>query len=248
MLVTELALLLLDVVLKFLPDDVSVGEEHGKSLSDQVVRHEQRHFLADLAVVAGLRLLELLLVLLELGLALESHSVDAGEHLVLGIVLPVRSALARDLECLEGVRVCHVRARAHVDVVSLLIEADDGILGKVSDVLFLVLGLSLVHELDGLVPGKDERSYRQMLLGDLLHLGLDGVQVIVAELPVPEVDVIIETSLGCRSVSEIRLRIQTLDGLGHQMRRRVTDDMIHFLCRTFRDASVFVDYLHRVFS
>ena len=244
MLVAELALLLLDVVLKLLPYDVAVGQEHGKTLSYKVVRHEQSHFLADLAVVAGLGLLDLLLVLLELGLGCECNAVDAGEHLVLGIVLPVGTALTCDLESLEGIGEGHVRTCAHIDVITLLIEADDCIFGKISDVLFLVLGSALVHELDGLVAAEDERSDGKMLLGYLLHLRLDGQEVLVSELPVAEVHIIVEASLGGRAVGEISLRIESLDGLGHQVSGRMSEDMVHLLCRAFGNGSVFVDYLH----
>ena len=244
MLVAELALLLLDVVLKLLPDDVAVGQEHGKTLSHEVIRHEQSHFLADLAVVAGLGLLDFLLVLLELCLGCKCHAVDAGEHLVLGIVLPVGTALPCDLEGLEGIGEGHVRTCAHIDVIALLIEADDCIFGKISDVLFLVLGSALVHELDGLVAAEDERSDGKMLLCNLLHLGLDGQKVLVCELLVSEVDVIVEASLGGRAVCEIGLRIESLDGLGHQVSGRMSEDMVHLLCGAFGNGSVFVDYLH----
>ena len=49
-----------------------------------------------------------------------------------------------------------MRADAHVDVFALLIEADHGILGKVTDVLLLVLALPLMHEGHRLIAGKDE--------------------------------------------------------------------------------------------
>ena len=64
--ITELKLLVADVVLKLAPDGVALREEHGKTLADEVVAHEQAHLLADLSVIAGPCLLLLLLVLVEL--------------------------------------------------------------------------------------------------------------------------------------------------------------------------------------
>jgi len=79
-------------------------------------------------------------------------------------------------------------------------------------VLDLVVLLTLLHQLDGLVTGQDERLDGKILLADLLHLFFDGGQVLVGQLGVAEVDVIVEAVLGGRAEGKVRLRVEALDG------------------------------------
>ena len=106
--VAALALLALDVIFQLLPDDVAVGQEHGQAAANQVVGHEQAHFLADLAVVALAGFLLLLFPGFQLFLVAESNAVDAGQHLVLFVILllalghQLHSFIARQDERLDG--------------------------------------------------------------------------------------------------------------------------------------------------
>ena len=135
-------------------------------------------------------------------------------------------------------------ANAHVDVVALLVERDAGVLGKVADVLDLVLLATLLHELDGLGARKLEHGELEVLLADLLHLGLDGGQVVLADLLVAKVDVVVEALLGGRAVGEVRLGVQALDGLGQNVGRGVTDDVGDLVCRALVHVTVVVENLH----
>jgi hypothetical protein len=105
--------------------------------------HEDAELLAELAVVPLLGLLHHGEVLVEVLLVLEGGAVDAGEHLVVLVALPVGAGLGCDLEGLEALGVGEVGSHAHVDVVALLVEGDAGVLGKIADVLDLVLLASL---------------------------------------------------------------------------------------------------------
>lgn len=171
-----------------------------------------------------------------------------GEHLVVLVALPVRAGLLRDLESLERLGVGQVRADAHVDVVALLVEADLGVLGQVVDVLELVLFVALLHQLLGLFAAEDEGLDRQVFLDDLPHLGLDGGEVLVAELPVAQIHIVIEAVFGRGAVGEIGLGIEALDGLRHDVRGGVADDVQFFLLGALGHGSVLVDDLHRLSS
>ena len=245
-LVAQGRLLVADVGLELLPDDVAVGEEHGQTLAHQVVGHEEVHLATDLAVVALSGLGQLLQVLVELGLRGEGGAVDAGEHLVFGVVLPVGAGDGKQLESLEGLGVTKVRAGAHVDVLALGEEADLGVFGQVGDVLDLVALATLLHEGDGLLAGQDGGLDREVLLHDLAHLGLDGGEVLVTELGVAQVDVVVEALLGGRAVAEVRLRVEALDCLGQNVGGRVANDLQLLFSRALGNGSVCVHDVHWV--
>ena len=91
--------------------------------------------------------------------------------------------------------------------------------------LDLVLLAALLHEGDGLGARQLKGLELEVLLDDLLHLGLDGGQVLLGEGLVAEIDVVVETVVGGRTVGEVGLGIQALDGLGHDVGGGVADDM-----------------------
>ena len=133
---------------------------------------------------------------------------------------------------------------AHIHVLTLLEEAELGLVGQIRHVLDLVVLLTLLHQLDGLVTGQDERLDGKILLADLLHLFFDGGQVLVGQLDVTEVDVIVEAVLGGRAEGKVRLRVEALDGLRHDMGSRVAQNVQFFLLRALGDGTVLVDDLH----
>ena len=92
--------------------------------------------------------------------------------------------------------------------------------------------------------GQDERLDGKILLADLLHLFFDGGQVLVGQLGVAEVDVIVEAVLGGRAEGKVRLRVEALDGLRHDMGSRVAQNVQFFLLRALGDGTVLVDDLH----
>ena len=110
--------------------------------------------------------------------------------------------------------------------------------------LDLVVLLALLHQLDSLVARQDERLDGKILFADFLHLFFDGGQVLVGQLGVAKVDVIVEAVLGGGAEGKVRLRVEALDGLGHDMGSRVAQNVQFFFLRTLGDGAVLVDDLH----
>ena len=160
------------------------------------------------------------------------------------VALPVGAGLLGDLEGLQALGVGQVGADAHINILALLIEADGGILGQIADVLHLELLLAVLHQLDGLGTGQGEGLDGQVLLGDLVHLFLDGGQILVGQLDIAQIHIVVEAVLGGRAVAEVSVGVQALDGLGHNMSGGVAQDVQLLVLGALSDGAVIVNDLH----
>ena len=184
-------------------------------------------------------------VLVELFLGGKGDAVDAGEHLVVLVALPVGARDAGELKGLQRLGVADVGTDAHVDVVALLVEGDAGVVVQVADVLDLVLLAALLHKGDGLGAGLLVHGELEVLLDDLLHLGLDRGEVVLADLDaLGQVDVVVKTVVGRGAVGKVGLGIETLDGLRHDVRSGVADDVRDLVLRELGHRAVIVECLH----
>ena len=87
-------------------------------------------------------------------------------------------------------------------------------------------GLAQVgDELAGLGHRQREPLERLGVLGDAGHLGLDGREVVLREVPARDDDIIIEAVGGRGSEGQPDAREQPHDGAGHDMGRRVPQDV-----------------------
>ena len=239
-LVVDLAPVVQQRVLK----DHAVGKEE-REAGGLVAHHKEVHLAADLAVVALLGLLQHVHVLVELFLGGKGDAVDAGEHLVVLVALPVSARDAGELKGLESLGVADVGADAHVDVVALLVEGDAGVIVQVVDVLDLVLLAALLHKGDGLGTGLLVHGKLEVLLDDLFHLGLDRGEIVLADLDaLGQVDVVVEAVVGRGAVGKVGLGVQALDGLRHDVRGRVADDVRDLVLRELGHRTVIVECLH----
>ena len=242
--VTGLVVDLAPVVQQRVLKDHAVGQEE-REAGGLVAHHKEVHLAADLAVVALLGLLQHVHVLVELFLGGKGDAVDAGEHLVVLVALPVGARDAGELKGLEGLGVADVGADAHVDVVALLVEGDAGIVVQVADVLDLVLLATLLHKGDGLGTGLFVHGELEILLDDLLHLGLDRGEVVLADLDaLGQVDIIVEAVVGRGAVGKVGLGVQALDGLRHDVGGGVADDVRDLVLRELGHRTVIVECLH----
>ena len=235
------------VVDKRVLQDHAVGKEE-REAGGLVAHHEEVHFAADLAVVAFLGLFEHAQMLVELFFGGEGGAVDAGEHLVVLVALPIGARNGRKREGLQGLRVANMGTDAHVDVVALLVEGNASVVGQVADVLDLVLLVALFHELDSLFARKLERRELQVLFHDLLHFGFNRGKVFLADFLVAQIDIVVEAVVGRGAIGEVGLGIEAFDGLRHDVRRGMAHDVRDFFLGQLGDGTVVVKGLHRAIS
>ena len=111
--------------------------------------------------------------------------------------------------------------------------------------LDLVLLATLLHELDGLGARELEDGELEVLLNDLLHLGLDRGEVVLRDLlALGQVDVVVEAVVGGGAVGEVGVGVQALDGLGHDVGGGVADDVGDLVGGALDDLAVVLQDLH----
>jgi hypothetical protein len=211
-----------DEILELRADDGALGLPEDQALADGVVDGEEAELRADDAVVALLRLFELLDVLIELFFVEEGGAVDALELVGGDVPVPVRLGDAHDLEALDAAGRGDVRALAEVFPILPGLAGGvptqrprpllDGLPGVINFVL-VALGLEARH---AFVDGQVVPRERPILLHDLGHLRLDPREVVGRDRCV-QGDVVIKPVLQRRAVRQLRLRPQALDGLGHDV-------------------------------
>src|SRR5579859_5590835 len=188
---------------QFVFDERLQDAAHGRSLrhpenqtaADRLADGEQPQLLAEDAVIALLRLFQLMQIRIEILLIEEGGAVEALELLAAGVVLPVRTGDAQQLERAHLAGVGNVRAAAQVDELTLAIETQGRILLQiVVDMLDLVTLTEIAHQLARLVGAALEALERLGIGDDLAHLFLDAWKVVLADRS-GRVDVIVESVL-----------------------------------------------------
>ena len=175
-------------------------------------------------MVALAGLLQLGQMCLEGILGGESRAVDALQHLVVLVALPIRAGALGQLVRLDGAGGKHVRAGAEVDELALAVEADDRVIGQLVDQLHLVGLVALGHERDGLLPGQLKALDAQIFLDDLLHLALERGQHVGREGDLG-VEVVVEAAVDSRADGQLGRGVEALDGLCEDMRSGVVEDV-----------------------
>src|SRR5215211_599495 len=185
-----------------------------------LVEVEEVELLPEAAVVPALRLLDPLQVVLEIGLRVERRAVDTGQLRVVFVAPPVGAGEAGQLERLDRLRVLKVRAAAEVGELALRVERDVAVGGV--DELDLVL-LSLLLEP---APRRVARDLLPLPDPPLLQLApdllFDSLERVLADrLGKPEV--VVEAVVDRRADRDLDAGIEPADGLGEEVRRRVTE-------------------------
>ena len=217
----QIAALLLGVFhpsLQLLDHPGALGQQDGQALADDVHGGEVFQLPAQLVVIPLQGFSLLLQIGVQLFLGGEGHAVDALQHLPVGVAAPVGAAGLGELEAvvLDPARGIQVRTGAEVGELALGVEGDDRVLRQVVDELHLV-GLALgLHVGDGLGSGLLGALQVQALLADLLHLGLDLLQVLVGEGE-GGVKVVVPAQVDGGADGQLHLGPQTLDGLRHDV-------------------------------
>ncbi len=184
---------------------------------------------AELAVVAGARLLELLEVLVEVLLREEGRAVDAGEHRAVGVAPPVRAGGRQQLERLDPLGARPVRAAAQVGERAVAVERDgldSLVLHEVLDQLDLVVLVLGLEALERLLDAHVAALERLVRLHVLAHRGLDARQVLLGQLgPLGELEVVVEAVLDRRADADLHARVELQDRLGEHVRGVVADQL-----------------------
>ena len=243
--VDELVALLLvaaaRVVLHDPAHDAALGVEDGESGADLLGDGEQVEFGAEFAVVALLGLGEEVEVRLQLVPGRPGGAVDALEHRVLLAAAPVGGRVAHQLERRDEAGGGQVGTAAEVLPAQLAglgvqVVVDRQLTGADLDVRAVLGGggalepdqfqlVRLVGELlaGGLV-GDDAAGEPLPALLDLLHLLLDGLEILRRERP-GDLEVVVEAVLDRRADAQLGLGEDLLHGLGHDVRGGVAQDV-----------------------
>ena len=218
----------LDPALKQLNHSCALGQQHRQTLTDHVNRREVFQFPAQLVVVTLLGFLQLVQVLFQHGSLGECDGIDTGQHLVFLRTSPVCAGAGQKLECLDGASGHQVRAGAKVGEIALLVERDGFTLAHVLLAqLHLVRLIHFFQLCHSLFRRQIELFQLFVCLDDLLHLGLDLGQFLLAER-VFYVKVVVETAVDCRADGQLCLRIQVLDCLRQHVRSGVPECFLTF--------------------
>ena len=202
---------------------------------------EEIHLLAQLAVVALLRLLDAQEVGLEALVVREAGAVDAGEAVAQLVAMPVGARHRHDLEGAEHAGRRHVRTGA--EILPGLPAAERGVAGDaggvegdggraLGDGAFGVVMLVLVGGGARQALGAADVGAHERAVGgdDPAHGGLDGGEVGIGQgarlaRAVDDRHVIEEAVLDRRPVGETGLGIERANGLGEDVRAAVAQDL-----------------------
>jgi hypothetical protein len=174
-------------------------------------------------VVAELGLLKLDEIVGEFLLGREGGAVDALELLVGLVTAVIGAGDGEELEGLQLGRVADVRAGTEVSELAVGVEGDFLALRDVGEAAELVALLAAgLDDLDGLLARDLLAVKALVLVGDLLHLGLELGEILGGQLVV-EVDVVVEAGVRRRPDVEFGVRKQTEDGGRQHVRGRVAE-------------------------
>ena len=196
--VAALLFLVLYPSLEQLDHASTLGEHNGKSLTDGINGGKELKLTAKLVVVALEGFFLLLQICVHFILRGICDTVDALEHLVLLVALPVSAGALRQLERLDSTCAEEVRSCAKVGKFTLAVEADNSILGELFDQLNLVGLVLFLHQRDRLCTGQLEALDLKIFFYDLFHLALNRFERICAKRNLG-VDVIIVAVVDSRT-------------------------------------------------
>ena len=141
--------------------------------------HEEFLFLADLAVVSLLGFFDLRQAGIEVFLIIEGNAVDSLQHLVLGVILPVRTGIFQEFEILDFFDRLNVRTTAKVSKITLGVAGNNGRIIHVVDQIDLVF--IILEHLQGFFPADFSADDALAVFGNLLHFLFDLRNVFVTD-------------------------------------------------------------------
>src|SRR5690606_29319930 len=149
------------------------------------------------------------------------RTVDTLQHLVVAVAAPIGTGNLHQLEDLQLAGRRHVRPTAQVNEVALAIQAD-GFVGRDGGDDFRLVGLADTIEISHRIIAQPFfAGNRFVLAGEFSHLFLDGFQILRRKGTLIR-EVVIKAVVDDRPDGYLGLGKQRLDGVGQQVRGRVT--------------------------
>jgi len=204
-----------------LTDEHHAVRQPERRSGSHVVEIEEIQLAPELSMVALLRFLDAPEILVQLVGGEPRGPVDALEHRVLLAAAPVRTRRGEQLEVLDVTRGRHVRPTAEIDELALLVQRHSGRIEALED-LHLEGLLMVAKEPDGLAAVHLAALEAIVSAGDLAHGGLDPREVLGRERR-RSIEIVVEAVFDRRSDRQLHLGIETLHGLRHHVRGRVSE-------------------------
>ncbi len=218
--VSSLDMLLSPERFKTVSYDHSLRKEERKSRTF-FRKHKEVHLSAYLAVVALLSFFYLGYILIQELLRGKCGSIDPLQHLLIRIASPVSSRYAHELKCLDLACGLHMRSRAQIYEVSLLVKGDHRILRKILYQFYFIWLACLFHIFDSFCSWKFKSFQRIIGLNYLLHFFLNLHKVFFSEFMF-RVEVIIKSVLDSRAYGQLCVGPKAFNRLRHNMGSCVT--------------------------
>ena len=233
-LVAVLEMLFLPEGLDLVAHHAALGVPQDQPGPDALVHRVEVEFLAETAMVALERLLDVLQVRLEIGLARERGAVNALQHLVAFAAEPVGAGDVGDLERADLAGVRQVRPAAQIHEVAVGVVGHLGIGRDHRQEVELVLLVGGGESSLRLVAGGFAGHERLLLGDDLAHARLDLLQVLGSERRGAR-EVVVKAVLDRRSAGDLDVREQVDDRGGEHVGRRMAQPVERFTARVVGD-------------
>ena len=194
----------------------AAGQPQGQAQTNATTESKELHLLSEFAVIPLLGLFEQHKILVQHALLGEGDAVDTGELLTVLVSAPVGTGDGGELHCLDDVGVAEMRAAAEIRESSVCVVCN-GAVGKFADKFALVLVAFSLEMFHGLRLGNFYPGEILLASGEfehfLLHLGKVGV----GDRAPAEVYIVVETVFHRGSDSELDARIDSFEGLCHEV-------------------------------
>ena len=185
-------------------------------------QHEQAKLLAELAVVALLRLFDARQILVQLFLLRERNAVDSLQRLTVGVAAPIGRVAGSQLDgvALDASGGVQMRTGAEVRELALGVERNVRVNRQIVDQLDLVRLVLFFHILDGFLARQLKALKLQLFLADLAHLPFQLFHDLGRKRK-RRVEVVVKAVVDRRTDRELHLRVQPLDRLRQNVRTGV---------------------------
>ncbi|EJX01852.1 hypothetical protein, membrane [gut metagenome] len=206
-------------------------------------KHKETKLLTEFSVVTLLCLFDSFQVLVQLCLFHKAGAVNSLKHLSVGVTSPVCAGAGSKLYsiALNSAGRIQMRTCAKVGKITLLVEADNCIFGKIIYKFYFVGFVPLFHKLYGLFTGKFKALQFNFFLAYFSHLSLEIFQNLGSDCK-GSIKVVVKSVFNSRAYGKLNFGVQAFDSLSQNVACGVA---VHiFIFGVFKSEFIFV---HTVF-